>query len=185
MISRRHLLLTGGLALTGLATPTIIHRAAASTNPVIDIAINSDIQGSHVWFDPIGLWVEPGTTIRWNIVANVHTVTAYHPDNDQHSLRIPADAQPFDSGYLVNPGDRFEVTLNVPGTYDYFCAPHELGGMVGRIVVGAPSGPGSQPFDYFGQLSPRPDWQSVPEAARRNFPSEEKIMRDRIVRADQ
>ena len=45
------------------------------------------------------------------------------------------------SGYLVEPGDRFEVTLTVPGVYDYFCTPHEAAGMVGRIIVGQPARP--------------------------------------------
>ncbi len=144
--------------------------------------MNSDIQGSHVCFDPIGLWVEPGTLVRWTIAANVHTVTAYHPDNDDHSLRIPEGATAFDSDYLVNPGDSFELTLTVPGTYDYYCAPHELGGMVGRVIVGEPGGPGSQPFDYFEKLEPKPDWEDVPQAAQTNFPAEDLIMQRRVIR---
>ena len=36
--------------------------------------------------------------------------------------------------------------LTVEGVYDYFCAPHEMAGMVGRIIVGRP---GAQPFDDY------------------------------------
>ena len=110
--------------------------------------MKSDTEGSDVWFDPIGVWVEPGQTVRWIVDANVHTTTAYHPKNDGHSLRIPEGATPWDSGFLVNPGDRYDVTLTVPGVYDYFCQPHEAAGMVGRIVVGKPGGPGANAAEH-------------------------------------
>ena len=103
----------------------------------------SDTLGTKVWFDPIGVRIEPGQTVRFIVHSNVHTTTAYHPKNDLHSLRIPENAEPWDSRFLVSPGHHFEVTLTVPGVYDYFCAPHEAAGMVGRIVVGRPAGPGA------------------------------------------
>lgn len=49
----------------------------------------------------------------------------------------------------MEPGESFEITLPLPGVYDYFCAPHEATGMVGRVIVGRPGGPGTLPFDYF------------------------------------
>lgn len=173
MIDRRFFTGAGGLWLACAAFPPCARAAALA-----EIRMRSDVDGAAVWFDPVGLWVEPGTTVRWVIESNVHTVTAYHPDNEGHSLRIPETAHPWDSGYLVNPGDAFEVTLTVPGVYDYYCAPHEEGGMVGRIVVGTPSGPGSKPFDYFKTLDPVPSWRDVPDAAQRNFPSIDRIVAD-------
>ncbi len=142
----------------------------------------SDPAGSWVSFDPVGLLVEPGTTIRWVVRANVHTTTAYHPRNDHHPLRIPEAATPWDSGYLVNPGNSFALTLTVPGVYDYFCTPHEAAGMVGRIVVGRASGPGAEPFDYWVGRAGTDGWRHVPEAARRSFPSVERILSERRVR---
>jgi plastocyanin len=112
---------------------------------VVEIRKRSGIEGAHVDFDPIGLRVAPGTTVRWVVEANVHTATTYHPANDGHPLRIPQRAEPWDSGYLVEPGEAFEVTLTAEGVYDYFCAPHEVAGMVGRIIVGRPGGPGTGP----------------------------------------
>src|ERR1043166_6001394 len=112
------------------------------------VKMRSDALGSRVWFDPIGLYVEPGATVRWIVRENVHTTTAYHPQNDHHPLRMPESAVAWDSGFLVHPGDHFEVTLTVPGVYDYYCMPHEAVGMVGRIVVGQAIGPGAEPFDY-------------------------------------
>ena len=57
------------------------------------IEMRSDTLGARVWFDPIGLFVEPGTRVRWIVRENVHTTTAYHPKNDKHSLRMPAGAR--------------------------------------------------------------------------------------------
>ena len=171
-LTRRALIASAGLAL---AAPAILRRARAQAG-VAEIGMQSNQLGSKVWFDPVGLLVEPGTVVRWHLHANVHTATAYHPANDRHSLRIPEAAEPWDSGVLVHPGDGFEVTLTEDGVYDYYCAPHELAGMVGRIIVGRPAGPGLEPFDYFERLDPRPDWQPVPEAAQAAFPPVEAIM---------
>jgi len=143
MQSRRDCLKAGGMALAGFhLMPNGLFRLSRAVEV---IEMRSDTAGSHVWFDPIGLYVDPGTTVRWIARENVHTATAYHPRNNHHSLRIPERAVPWDSGFLVHPGDHFEVTLTVPGVYDYFCTPHEAAGMVGRIVVGRSEGPGASP----------------------------------------
>jgi plastocyanin len=150
---------------------------------VIEIRMRSRDKGAHVAFDPVGILVQPGTTIRWIVEADVHTTTAYHPSNDSHPLRIPASAQPWTSDYLVNPGDSFEVTLTIEGVYDYYCTPHELAGMVGRIIVGQPTGPGALPFDYFAGDASKASWTEIPQAARDRFPSIEQILSDRTVPA--
>lgn len=191
--SRREFLRAGGLALAGLGlAPDRVRAAAArfrarpdSPAPLEVIAMRSDVAGSRVWFDPLGLYVEPGTTVRWIVRDNVHTTTAYHPGNDQHSLRIPEGATPWDSGYLVNPGDHFEVTLTVPGVYDYYCLPHEAAGMVGRIVVGEAGGPGNQDFDYWVGRPGTEAWRPVPDAARRTFPGVVRIQNERRVHAQE
>ena len=146
------------------------------------IKMESDEDGSRVWFDPIGLYVEPGATIRWVIHHNTHTVAAYHPKNNDHSLRIPSKAKPWNSDYLVEPGEQFEVTLTEPGVYDYYCEPHEAAGMVGRIVVGQKSGPGAQPYDYYKNQQPVPGWQEVPEAARCVFPDPDRIIKEKTIK---
>lgn len=149
-------------------------------NNIVEIRMKSNKLGSKVWFDPIGLYIKPGTTVRWVVDENVHTTTAYHPENNNHSLRIPHDADPWDSG-LLSPGDYYDVTFTVEGTYDYYCSPHELGGMVGRIIVGSPGGPGSGEFDYFKSDKNMEKWLTVPLAAQKQFPDIELIIENKTV----
>ena len=179
--SRREFLKAGGLTLAGLGLGWK-GRPLPTSRTIEEIAMRSDATGSRVWFDPIGLYVEPGTTVRWIVRENVHATAAYHPENDRHSLRIPETAVPWDSGYLVHPGDHFDVTLTVPGVYDYYCLPHEAVGMVGRIVVGRADGPGAEPFDYWVGKPGTDAWQRVPDAARAAFPAVARIQAEHRVR---
>jgi plastocyanin len=171
MPSRRRVLQIGGGFFAGLAA----FRPAQAAAPV-DIRMRGNSDGSHVWFDPIGIWIEPGRTIRWTNLdpGNSHTATAYHPRNDDHPLRIPERAETWNSDYLL-PEEAFSVVLTVEGVYDYFCIPHEHAGMVGRIVVGDP---GAAPFMNGSSTGDHP----IPQEALRAFPSVEEIMRRRIVR---
>lgn len=173
MPTRRLLLQAGGgLVVAAAAGPP--GRAAA----VFEIRMRSDPNGGVVGFDPVGALLQPGQVVRWICEANVHTATAYSPKNDNHSLRIPAAAQPWDSGFLM-PGQKFEITLTAEGVYDYFCAPHEAAGMVGRLIVGKPAGPGTMPFDYF--VAEGKHWQPVPPAARQAFPPIAEVIRRKVV----
>lgn len=128
-LTRRTLLRIGGLALVSPAFPA--HAAATE-----EVHMVGNANGSVVRFAPRGLLVEPGTTVRWRNAdaGNAHTSTAFHPANFDHPLRIPAGAKPWNSDYLL-PDETFTVVLTVPGVYDFFCIPHEMAGMVGRIVV--------------------------------------------------
>jgi len=187
--SRREFLKAGGLALVGFGLVSNRRASAAallgarlrSPAALEVIEMRSDALGSRVWFDPIGLYVEPGATVRWIVRENVHTATAYHPRNDNHPLRMPEGAVPWDSGFLVHPDDHFDVTLTVPGVYDYYCMPHEAVGMVGRIVVGQPVGPGAEPFDYWVGMPGTDTWRHVPDAARQSFPSVAQILHEHRV----
>ena len=82
-------------------------------------------------------WVQPGTTVIWQLVQGSHSATAYASANERPH-RIPEEAPGWDSGVTSEPGATFERTFNVEGVYDYHCTPHESLGMVGRLVVGAP-----------------------------------------------
>ena len=106
-------------------------------------------EGSSYYFDPIGVYVEPGTTVTFEIQSGAHSSTSYTTDNPSVSeRRIPEGAESWDSG-TISTGGSFDHTFETEGTYDYFCIPHKTLGMVGRIVVGSPGGPaeGSMPPD--------------------------------------
>jgi len=171
-VNRREFIGAGGPLLAGLVLGSPA-RGAGPFRDALEIRMRSDVRGERVWFDPVGVLVDPGTTIRWVVEANVHTATAYHPANRDRPRRIPVGATPWDSGYLVNPGNAFEVTLTVPGVYDYFCLPHEQAGMVGRIVVGRP------PFDAGALPAEAPP---IPQAALGTLPGLDRILRERVVR---
>jgi len=94
-------------------------------------------------FQPATVTVAAGDTVVFsNDTSQVHSVTAYQGD-------IPEGAEYFGSGgsasekearedvtdTLLEEGETFEVTLETPGTYKYFCVPHEQQGMTGAIVV--------------------------------------------------
>jgi plastocyanin len=112
--------------------------------------VGMEAEGDAFYFDPIGLFVEPGTTVTWSNESGSHSSTAYQEGNGPaETTRIPEDAEAWDSGTLSEEGATFEHTFETPGTYDYFCIPHKTLEMVGRVVVGEPGGPaeGSMPPD--------------------------------------
>jgi plastocyanin len=166
----------GVLGLGGGVTLLVLRPLAeAATSVTHEIRIRGDATGARVGFDPVGLRIRPGQTIRWTNgdAGNSHTTTAYHPANFGRPRRIPAAATPWDSDYLL-PEEGFSVTLTVEGVYDYFCVPHEHAGMVGRIIVGNPDA------DAWMQ-DPRAG-ADLPQPALNGFPPVAEIMGKGIVR---
>lgn len=166
---QRRLLLSagGGLMLTAALLP----RAQAAGDEV-EIALSGTPNGSEVWFRPRGLLIRPGQTVRWvnQDAGNVHTATAYHPDNGK-PRRIPEAARSWNSDYLM-PGKSFAITFDVPGVYDYFCIPHEHAGMVGRIIVGTAD----------AAVAPYADTDAkLPKAALDHFPSVAEILKGKPI----
>lgn len=103
------------------------------------------------FFQPTGLHVSEGDVVRFNLAAPDHTVTAYHPGLGRQR-RVPEGVPPFSSPVLAG-GTFWLYRFDEPGVYDMLCSPHEIFGMVGRIVVGET---GSQPDfgDTGSQLRP-------------------------------
>jgi plastocyanin len=106
---------------------------------------NCDVGMSTNAFLPDRYEVSVGDTVVWkNTSSRAHSVTAYDGG-------LPEDAPYFASGGFdsesaardgwndlrggIDPGETFEYTVEVAGTYSYFCIPHERGGMVGELVV--------------------------------------------------
>ena len=154
----------------GILAAFLVRPAAATAGQVVDIVMRGDADGSHVWFDPIGIHVQPGQTVRWTNrdPGNSHTVTAYHPELFERPLRIPASAKPWNSDYLL-PDESFSMLFSEDGVYDYYCVPHEHAGMVGRIVVGKPAA-----IDPDAPVNP--DLTPLPEVALQGFPAVKDIV---------
>src|SRR5260221_13947794 len=112
MVTRRKILRRGAGLFAGAGLLRSWGSAAAAEP--IEIRMMSDPAGSKVHFDPIGILIEPGRRVRWRCVANVHTTTAYHPKNMNHSLRVPETAPAWASKYPL-PGQTFETTLPAGG----------------------------------------------------------------------
>ncbi len=87
-------------------------------------------------YEPGVITVKAGTTVVWeNASVLVHTVTDDPARATvEGSTSLPDGADPFDSG-LMNPGAAYRHTFTVPGTYRYFCIPHEGAKMWGTVVV--------------------------------------------------
>ena len=133
-----------GTATTGTQTTQGGGGGGGTTNTVAMVTS----QGGDFYFDPIGLFVEPGTTVSFVIESGAHSSTAYHQSVDSASVtRIPDGAEPWNSGIISGQGSSFDHTFQTPGTYDYFCIPHKTLGMVGRIVCGEPGGVEGDPPD--------------------------------------
>ena len=142
-LTRRNLLKASALGIAVVNLPGFKVELFGQ-GPVVEVRIISVYIRGQWFFEPAGLYIEPGTTVRWVPTKWGATVTAFHPSNLNHELRIPENAEPFDSGLIGEDSiryNRFERKFDVEGTYDYFSRHHEPLGMVGRIVVGRPGGP--------------------------------------------
>ncbi len=86
----------------------------------VTVAVGAKGNAGSNAFDPVGIEISPGTTVRWDWVSGYHNVVA----NDGQ----------FKSG---NPEQNatFEHTFDSAGTYLYYCEPHKSMGMKGAVVV--------------------------------------------------
>ncbi len=122
---------------SGSATaPTATTSAGAAASAPAAPAAASVSMTDALRFEPATLTVRKGATVTWtNGTSTVHTVTD-DPSKaaNKADAALPSGAQSWDSGNL-NPGQTFQHTFDTPGTYKYFCLPHESAGMVATITV--------------------------------------------------
>jgi len=105
-----------------------------------------DVGMTAVAYDPAEITVSVGDTVVWaNTSSRGHTVTAYgsgipsdaafFASGGYDSTQAARDAFGSELGGLVESGDTWSHTFEVPGEYEYLCIPHEASGMVGTVVV--------------------------------------------------
>ena len=135
LYSRRRLLRLGTATFAALSTTGCLNGQSSSAQTV---TMPGDLR-----FEPKTATIDPGETVTWTNESDIdHTVTAYEDE-------IPDEAAYFASGGfesertarnrltegLIAPGENYEHTFEEPGTYGYFCIPHEGAGMVGTVRV--------------------------------------------------
>ena len=114
------------------------HEVQALIRPREDVPI------PEFFFEPAGLYVEPGDTVKFTMATPHHNVAAYHPQFG-FARRVPQLVPPFSSP-MFPAGGYWLYTFEKEGVYEMHCAPHEVFGMVMRIVVGEASGPAAVPL---------------------------------------
>jgi plastocyanin len=134
---RRRVLATLG---TGLAVGTAGCAALGAFG-----GVDGDVGMTATAFEPASITVSVGDEVVWyNNSTRAHSVTAYGDG-------IPADAAYFATGGYdseeaareawdglngaLESGQTYDHRFEVPGRFNYFCIPHERGGMVGTVVV--------------------------------------------------
>ncbi len=167
-LDRRELLKIVGLGAAAVVLPDLGVTILPAEEGVAEIQADSFYPRGQWFFNPIGLYIQKGQKVRWVAGNYGPTVTAFHPSNLNHELRIPEQAKPFDSIVLTTYGKykTFEWTFDVEGTYDYFSRTFEPVGMVGRIIVGKPGGPAEQ----------NPPGYGAREGRAPVFPAQAKIL---------
>ncbi|MFW5940057.1 MAG: plastocyanin/azurin family copper-binding protein [Halolamina sp.] len=136
MDRRRYLVAVGTAVATGLGGCLGLSRGET----------DFDVGMRPTAYDPPTVTVATGEEVVWeNTGTRDHTVTAYEaslPDGAEYfasgdfdSEDAARDAWSNNSGGAMSNGDQFSHTFEIPGEYEYFCVPHESGGMLGTVVV--------------------------------------------------
>jgi plastocyanin len=94
-------------------------------------------------FEPASLTVQSGDLVEFaNDSTEAHSVTAYDDGLPRRADYFATGGAQSEDGArsdiaagLLQQGEKFELTLEVPGQYRYFCIPHEDDGMTGTIIV--------------------------------------------------
>ncbi|WP_248908472.1 plastocyanin/azurin family copper-binding protein [Halocatena marina] len=139
----RRTFLATTIGVTSVALSGCLRRSGALASDEYDIGMSSNA------FKPEQYTTSVGETVVWgNTNSRPHSVTAYES-------AIPNDAQYFASGGFeseqnarkswqnqkgrkggkILTGQTYSHTFEIPGTYSYFCIPHEPAGMAGSVVV--------------------------------------------------
>lgn len=138
-MKRREFLWSAPALSTGLVVATA---GCLASGDDYDVGMQSNA------FVPRDVEARVGEPVVWlNTGSRNHTVTGYErtlPDGASYfasggfaSEQAARDgwAENVEGGGTIRPGERYAHTFEVPGTYAYFCIPHEPAGMVGSVTV--------------------------------------------------
>ncbi|VVA95452.1 unnamed protein product [Arabis nemorensis] len=117
----------GVMAVATAASIALVGNAMA-----IEILLGSDDGG--LVFVPSEFTVAKGEKIVFkNNAGFPHNVVF---EGDEIPSGVDVSKISMDEQELLNgPGEKYEVTLTVPGSYSFYCAPHQGAGMVGKLTV--------------------------------------------------
>ena len=124
--------------LTLVALTCLAAAVACSGESEGDVVMNSEQR-----FVPSTITVSVGEPVTFvNDSDEVHTVMGEQDDLPNGATYFASGGFENEDAARSNPGDgfilegeTFEVEFGVPGTYEYFCIPHEASGMKGTIIV--------------------------------------------------
>ena len=115
--------------------------AAPATGTVHEVKMEVTNQGDR--YDPSPLTIKVGDTVKWiNYSGGPHNI-AFYPDSipsgaaDALNADMLNQMAPLNGPLVTDSLGVYQVTFaNVPpGTYKYYCIPHEAMGMKGTLIV--------------------------------------------------
>jgi plastocyanin len=116
--------------------------APVQQGAVHDVMMRELADGRFV-FEPASLEIRVGDRVRWvNESGGVHNV-AFYADRipagakDVLNAAMPDRLADLTGRLLEQAGDTYEISFAgaPPGTYDYYCTPHEMLGMTAQLTV--------------------------------------------------
>ena len=126
-----------------LSTATIATLTTAGCLSGQSSSIQTVTMPGNLMFEPKTATIKTGETVTWTNESEIeHTVTAYEDETPDGAAYFASGG--FESERtarnrvtegLIAPGENYEHTFDQPGTYGYFCIPHEGSGMVGTVRV--------------------------------------------------
>lgn len=117
-----------GVAMVATAASALL----ASSALAIDVKLGDDNGG--LAFVPSEFTVAPGEKIVFKNNAGYPHNVVFDPDEIPEGVDVSKISM--DEEALLNaPGEAYSVILDKPGSYTFYCSPHQGAGMVGKVTV--------------------------------------------------
>lgn len=141
---RRALLSGAATAAGGAAATATASTAAAQDGDVVDRRGETEVEvavgpDGNLVYDPAQVRVDPGATLRFVWDSPNHNVVVSESPEDSDWVGSPNAPRE-----RYGPDYEFSQTLDVAGTYEYYCSPHRGAGMEGTILVGDAAAPDAE-----------------------------------------